>query len=227
MHDDGEELAGLAVGGEHGVRLAAVEIDAVALVQDFLLAVQEDAQGTGEDQDEFLAVVLGILKRFVLAGGRSRDDEGFAGAVLHADRLVQIGKLGAADEGEALAAARDGIQGQVRSFAANDGGDVQSEVSCQIVVERERRLLGPAFEQGVFLRRDTEEFCHLFNGEVFLSPELTDSHGDLFFVFHVLRSLFGFGIRIAQEKTGIRIRVETRPDHPYLPCAKGFNGRSY
>ena len=112
---------------------------------------------------------------------------------------MQVGEFGTADEGETLAAARDGVQRQVRSFAADDGGDVQSEVSCQVVVERERRLLGSAFEQGVFLRRDAEEFRHLFNGEVFLSSELTDSHGDLFFVFHVLRSLCWFVLGLLRK----------------------------
>jgi len=128
--------------------------------------------------------VLGILKRFVLAGGRRGDDEGFAGAVLHADRLVQIGELGTTDEGESLAAARERVEREVRGFAANDGGHVHAEVLGEVVVERERGLFGPAFVQGVFLRRNAEELRHLRHGEILLGSQFLNPHRKLFDVFH-------------------------------------------
>ena len=190
--------------------------------------MQEDFQRTGEDEDEFLTVVLGILQRGVRVGRRgSRHDEGLAGAVLHADRLVQIGELGTTDEGESLAAARDRVEREVRGFAANDGGHVHAEVLGEVVVERERCLLGAAFVRGVFFGGHAQKFRHLFDGEILLSPELADSHGDHFFVVHVLRSLCVWVfMRIAQERTGIRIRVVTRNRTTRIFPSQRVNGWS-
>ena len=186
VHDDGEELAGLAVGGDHAVRQAGVQQHAVARIQHFDPAAELDAQASGQHVVEFMAGVRREVDRQTFVLRLRRDEERFRVAVLQQGREVAVVQLLAALDRHALALARDVVQRKLGRLAAHKYTDIDTESLRAEVKEGERTFDEAVFMLPVFFYGDARDPGHFLFGDF---PDLTDvanAIADLLkFVFHL------------------------------------------
>ena len=180
-HDHGEEHAVLAAHCDLAVGGGALEEDAVALVEDFLMLAHPDFHGALDDHVELLTGVgdgvdgLFLQLRVIFVSTPIRSCQlvlEHGGHVLDGDAVLRGGD-------GALAAAGDGVAGEAGAVALQQLRQLHAENQGALVHEGEGQVNGPGLIFQIALFGNVQQFCHGGGGIADDLPHLPDALGNI------------------------------------------------
>ena len=181
LDDDREEFAFIAFVSDQTMRLIAVEVDTVTLIEDFGFAFHLNFEFSAQNIVKLLTGMYGKGDIHTGALGFGFNEKRFSNTFFEVCRQLTVDELVRPFNGNTGTGTGQSVTGKFGAFTANDSAQINTESLGAIVKKRDMAIDFAGFMREIFGFGDAGHLCHFgscyfHNGTDFPQP-FTDHFG--------------------------------------------------